>query len=146
MKFEGTRNWFLIAIAIGSPYYWGQYLLAKSTDAATVTIAALFGVLSLILLVFLLRKQYIELTNDTITLQSPFRRRTWQADDILEISMTEKWIGAIDKDLAVTYLMIPQKPEQFQKLQQAVSGFCRHHKIPITNRDLRDRRNFPESR
>ncbi|HEU4962395.1 MAG TPA: hypothetical protein VFV52_00835 [Bacilli bacterium] len=143
MKFQGNRNWFLIALAIGSPYYWGQYMLAKSQDATTVAISAAFAVVAVILLVFLLRKQYIEIGPDTITLQTPIRRRRWSVADIDEVSITDKWICLLDKTDRYTYLMIPQKPEQFQALREAVTRFCRHHKLKTSTQDFRQRRYNP---
>ncbi|TCP52512.1 hypothetical protein EV586_110123 [Tumebacillus sp. BK434] len=130
MKFTGERNWMFIAIAAVSPYIWINIAL-KKTDPLIVAIAAGLCVLAVMLLVFLLRKQYIEINNNSILLQSMFKRREFAPDDLQRIVIEEHVITAFDSNGKPQHLMIPLKKEQLQELKDAIKAFCKRNKVPL---------------
>jgi hypothetical protein len=130
MRFEGERNWMFIAIAAVSPYIWINNAIQK-TDPLTVAIAISLSVLAVVLLMFLLRKQYIEIGHNRILLQSLFKRREFSPDQFQRIVIDEQVITAYDREGKPQHLMIPMKKEQFPKLKDAVRAFCKRHQIPM---------------
>lgn len=144
MKFNATRNWFLIAFAVGSPYYWIQYWLANRESQLALFMAPAFVILAVLLLVFLLRKHYIEVGTDTITLKTPFSQKKWTASELSQVSISKDVISAKDQEGAIHHLMIPQKPKEFEELKQAVQNFCKRNKVSVTNQpfDLRRYKNL----
>ncbi len=141
MKFNATRNWLLIAFAIISPTYWIQYLLANRSDQNAMLIAAGFLIFAVVLLVFLLRKHYIEIEAKRIIVQTPFRKTVLTPDELSKVSISQDVISAMDTEGRIQHLMIPQKPQEFQELKKAVLNFCRQHKVTVTDQpfDLRRR-------
>ncbi|ASS75671.1 hypothetical protein CIG75_12175 [Tumebacillus algifaecis] len=130
MKFVGERNWMFITIAAVSPYIWINNALQK-TEPLTVSIAAGFSVLAVMLLVFLLRKQYIEVGHNTIELQSMFKRRQFSSSDIQKVVIEEQVILAYDNKGKPQQLMVPLKKEQVKELKEAVRAFCKRNRIPF---------------
>lgn len=130
MKFTGDRNWVFIAIAAVSPYIWINNAIQK-TDPLTVSIAAGFSVLAVMLLVFLLRKQYIEVNHNRILLQSMFKRREFAPDDLQKIVIEEHVITAFDSKGKPQHLMIPLKKEQLKELKDAIKAFCKRNKVTL---------------
>lgn len=142
MKFNATRNWLLIAFAVVSPTYWIQYLLANRGDQNALLISAAFLIFAVILLVFLLRKHYIEIESGQIIVQTPFRKTVLIPAVLSKVSISQDVISAMDTEGRIQHLMIPQKPQEFQELKKAVLNFCRQHKVAVTDQpfDLRRRR------
>lgn len=130
MRFDGERNWMFIAIAAVSPYIWINNAIQK-TDPTTVSIAAGLSVLAVMLLVFLLRKQYIEIDHNQIKLQSMFKRRAFSPEEFQKIVIEDQLITAYDRKGKPQHLMIPLKKGELPKLKDAVRAFCKRNQIPL---------------
>jgi len=146
MKFNATRNWLLIAFAVISPTYWIQYLLANRTDQTAMLFSAVLLIVAVVLLIFLLRKHYIEIESNQIIVQTPFRKTVLTPAEISKVSISQDVVSAMDTEGRIQHLMIPQKPQEFQELKKAVLNFCRQHQVTVTEGGINNRQKLNKTR